>query len=78
MATNVSVWPLAIAFYGRNGFCPTPTNDGPYEFVMALPQGDLEDIGPLAERLAAATREHHRPTLPHPASPTTPQTEPSW
>jgi death on curing protein len=48
----------AIAFYGMNGFRLTLTNNEAYELVMAVARGDLDDIGPLAEQLAAATREH--------------------
>lgn len=48
-----------IAFYGMNGFRLTLTNDEAYELVMAVARGELDDVGPLAERLAASTREHH-------------------
>lgn len=50
-----------IAFYGTNGHRLTLTNDEAYELVMAVARGDLDDIGPLAEGLAAVTREPRRP-----------------
>jgi death on curing protein len=44
-----------IAFYGLNGMRLTLSNDEAYELVMAIASGELDDVEPIAERLAAST-----------------------
>jgi death-on-curing protein len=43
-----------LAFYGLNGYRLTMTNDEAYEFVVAIAAGELDDLGAIADRLAAA------------------------
>ena len=45
-----------IAFYGLNGLRLTLSNDQAYDLVMAIAAGDLDDVGPIADRLASGTR----------------------
>jgi death on curing protein len=42
-----------LAFYGVSGFRLTLTNDEAYDLVMAVAAGELDDVSPIAERLAA-------------------------
>lgn len=42
-----------IASLGMNGFRLTFTNDEAYELVMAVAAGELDEVGPISERLAA-------------------------
>ncbi len=44
-----------IAFYGLNGLQLTLSNDEAYELVMAIAAGELDDVGPIAERLRSGT-----------------------
>lgn len=44
-----------IAFYGLNGLRLTLSNDEAYDLVMAVAAGDLDDVEPIAARLAAGT-----------------------
>jgi death on curing protein len=44
-----------IAFCGLNGFRLTMSNDEAYELVMAVAAGDIDDVEPIATRLAAST-----------------------
>lgn len=44
-----------IAFYGLNGYRLTFSNDEAYDLVMAIAAGDLDDVEPIAERLASGT-----------------------
>jgi death on curing protein len=44
-----------IAFYGLNGYRLTLSNDDAYALVMAVAAGDLDDVGPIAERLQSGT-----------------------
>lgn len=44
-----------ITFYGVNGIRLTLTNDEAYDLVMAVARGELDDVGPIALRLAAST-----------------------
>lgn len=46
-----------IAFYGLNGLRLTLSNDEAYDLVIAVAAGDLDDVEPIAARLAAGT-EH--------------------
>ncbi|TYP90784.1 type II toxin-antitoxin system death-on-curing family toxin [Blastococcus xanthinilyticus] len=45
-----------IAFYGLNGLRLTLSNDEAYDLVIAVSAGDLDEIAPIAARLAAGTR----------------------
>lgn len=44
-----------IAFYGVNGLRLTISNDEAYQLIVAVASGELDDVPPLAERLAAST-----------------------
>jgi death-on-curing protein len=44
-----------IAFYGVNGLRLTFSNDEAYDLVMAVADGQLDDVGPIAERLRSGT-----------------------
>lgn len=44
-----------IAFYGLNGYRLTFSNDDAYDLVMAVAAGELNDVGPIAERLESNT-----------------------
>lgn len=44
-----------IAFYGLNGLRLTLTNDKAYDLVIAVSAGDLDEVQPIAGRLAAGT-----------------------
>ena len=44
-----------IAFYGLNGVQLTLSNDGAYEFVMAIAAGQLDDVEPIADHLRSNT-----------------------
>jgi death-on-curing protein len=44
-----------IAFCGLNGWRLTMTNDDAYDFVMAIASGALDDIAPIAQRLASGS-----------------------
>jgi death-on-curing protein len=44
-----------IAFYGLNGLRLTLSNDEAYDLVMAIAAGDLDDVEPIAGRLASST-----------------------
>ena len=44
-----------IAFFGLNGLRLTLSNDDAYELVMAVAVGELDDVEPIAARLAAST-----------------------
>ena len=44
-----------IAFYGLNGLRLTLTNDEAYDLVIAVSAGDLDEVQPIAGRLAAGT-----------------------
>jgi death on curing protein len=44
-----------IAFYGLNGLRLAVSNDDAYELVMAIAAGELDDVEPIAARLAAGT-----------------------
>jgi death-on-curing protein len=46
-----------IAFYGLNGLRLTLSNDEAYELVMAIAAGDLDDVEPIASRLASGTED---------------------
>ena len=46
-----------LAFYGLNGMQLTLSNDEAFDLVMAVTAGDLDDVEPIAARLAAGT-EH--------------------
>lgn len=45
-----------IAFYGVNGLRLTLTNDEAYDLVMAVAAGKLDDVEPIAARLAQGTK----------------------
>jgi len=45
-----------IAFYGLNGLRLTLTNDEAYDLVIAVSAGDLDEVQPIAARLAAGTQ----------------------
>jgi death-on-curing protein len=45
-----------IAFYGLNGLRLTLSNDEAYDLVMAIAAGELDDVEPIAARLASNTR----------------------
>ena len=45
-----------IAFYGVNGRRLTLTNDEAYELVMAVADGSLDDVDPIASRLRPGTK----------------------
>jgi death on curing protein len=47
-----------IAFYGMNGYRLTLTNDEAYDLIMAVASGDLDDVQPIAARLASSTCQH--------------------
>ena len=47
-----------IAFYGMNGHRLTLTNEEAYHLVMAIASGHLDEIPPIAQRLASSTRQH--------------------
>lgn len=40
-----------LAFYGLNGVQLTLSNDEAHQLVMAVAAGELDDVGPIAERL---------------------------
>ncbi len=42
-----------IAFYGLNGLRLTLTNDEAYDLIMSVAAGDLDDVGLIADSLAA-------------------------
>ena len=44
-----------IAFYGLNGLRLTLSNDEAYDLVVAVASGELDDVGPIAERLEHGT-----------------------
>ena len=44
-----------IGFYGVSGVRLTLSNDEAYDLVIAIAAGDLDDVGPIAERLRWAT-----------------------
>ncbi|MDX6285018.1 MAG: death on curing protein [Frankiales bacterium] len=44
-----------IAFYGLNGIRLTLTNDEAYDLVDAVAGGDLDEVAPIAKRLAKKT-----------------------
>ena len=44
-----------IAFYGVNGMRLTISNNEAYDLIVAVASGELDDVAPLAERLAAST-----------------------
>ena len=44
-----------IAFYGLNGLRLTLSNDEAYDLVMAVAAGELDDVEPIAVRLATGT-----------------------
>jgi len=44
-----------IAFYGMNGIRLTFTNDGAYDFIIAVATGQLDDV----PAIAAVLRGHH-------------------
>ncbi|WP_347057377.1 Fic family protein [Blastococcus sp. HT6-30] len=44
-----------IAFYGLNGLRLTLSNDEAYDLVIAVSAGDLDEVQPIAEPLAAGT-----------------------
>jgi death-on-curing protein len=44
-----------IAFYGLNGRRLTLTNDEAYDLVDAVAAGDLNEVAPIAKRLAKKT-----------------------
>lgn len=44
-----------MAFYGVNGLRITPTNDEACDLVIAVAAGRLDDVAPIAARLAAHT-----------------------
>ena len=44
-----------IAFYGLNGLRLALSNADAYELVMAIAAGELDDVEPIAARLAAGT-----------------------
>ena len=44
-----------IAFLGLNGLRLTLSNDDAFELVMAVAVGELDDVEPIAARLAAGT-----------------------
>ena len=46
-----------IAFYGLNGLRLTLSNDEAYDLVIAVAAGDLDDVEPIAARLAAGTED---------------------
>jgi death-on-curing protein len=46
-----------IAFYGLNGLRLTLSNDEAYELVIAIAAGDLDDVEPIASRLASGTED---------------------
>lgn len=45
-----------IAFYGLNGLRLTLSNDEAYDLVIAVSAGDLDEVQPIAARLAAGTQ----------------------
>jgi death on curing protein len=49
-----------IAFYGLNGTRLTLTNDEAYDLINAVAAGDLDDVAPIAKRLAANTTKRRR------------------
>lgn len=49
-----------IAFLGLNGYRLTLTNDEAYELVMAVASGTLDEVGPIAARLAAGMAARRR------------------
>jgi death-on-curing protein len=44
-----------IAFLGINGRRLTMTNDEAYEFIVAISTGELDEVGPISQRIRAAT-----------------------
>lgn len=44
-----------LAFYGLNGMRLTLTNDEAYDLVIAIADGTLNDVDPIAARLRAGT-----------------------
>jgi death-on-curing protein len=44
-----------IAFYGLNGLRLTLSNDEAYDLVISIAAGELDDLGPIAERLRSGT-----------------------
>lgn len=44
-----------IAFYGLNGVRLTLSNEEAYDLVIAVAAGELDEVQPIAERLAAGT-----------------------
>jgi death on curing protein len=44
-----------IAFYGLNGLRLTLSNDEAYDLVMTIAAGRLDDVEPIADRVAAGT-----------------------
>lgn len=45
----------AIAFLGMNGRRLTLSNDGAYELTVSVAAGEIDEVGVLAARLAAAS-----------------------
>lgn len=44
-----------LAFYGLNGMRLTLTNDEAYDLIVAIADGTLNDVDPIATRLRAGT-----------------------
>lgn len=44
-----------IAFLGMNGLELTMSNDGAYDFIVAVASGELNDVDPIAQVLIGAT-----------------------
>jgi death on curing protein len=47
----------AIVFLGVNGHRLTLSNDEAYELTMAVASGRLDDVGVIAQRLRAGSRQ---------------------
>ena len=45
----------SIAFYGLNGLRLTLSNDEAYDLVIAVAAGELDEVEPIAARLAVGT-----------------------
>lgn len=46
-----------IAFLGLNGWRLTLSEDEAYDLVMAVATGELDDVGPISERLLAGSKQ---------------------
>lgn len=49
-----------LAFYGLNGLRLTVTNDEAYDLIIGIADGTLDDVGPIAAKLAAGTTRRQR------------------